>query len=145
MKLNWLCSFWMIVGLTALMLCFWSLWTLQQHLTIFFSECHYHFYTQSCVRAFPSCLVSLGPSHTVLCEGISPHTVTCFKHFWHILLITSWGWTELCGRAFVYGVMGHQVDPSWWTHLHIYCSSQCPMTGVPTTMVCTILSVWWCI
>ena len=33
-------------------------------------------------------------------------------------------------RAFVYGTMGRQIDPSWWTHWAIFCSSQCSMNGV---------------
>ena len=33
-------------------------------------------------------------------------------------------------RVFDHGVMGHWIDPSWWTHWAISCSSQCPMTGI---------------
>ena len=44
-------------------------------------------------------------------------------------------------RVFAHGAMGHQIDPSWWTHRGIYRSSQCSTTGVTKVMVCVILSV----
>ena len=33
-------------------------------------------------------------------------------------------------RSFAHGVMGHRIDPSWWTHWAIFHSSQCSTTGV---------------
>ena len=48
-------------------------------------------------------------------------------------------------RAFAHGAMGHWIDPSWWTHWAISCSSQCPTTGVTKAVVCSVLSVGWCI
>ena len=33
-------------------------------------------------------------------------------------------------RAFTYGAMGRRIDPLWWTHRVISCSSQCSMTGL---------------
>ena len=30
--------------------------------------------------------------------------------------------------AFAHGEMGRRIDPSWWTHWAISCSSQCPTT-----------------
>ena len=44
-------------------------------------------------------------------------------------------------RAFAHGAMGRRIDPSWWTHWAISCSSQCSTTGVTKTVVCVILSV----
>ena len=44
-------------------------------------------------------------------------------------------------RAFAQGVMGHRIDPSWWTHWAISRSSQCSTTGVIKAMVCVNLSV----
>ena len=44
-------------------------------------------------------------------------------------------------RPFAHGAMGHQIDPSWWTHLAISRSSQCSTTGVTKAEVCDILSV----
>ena len=46
-------------------------------------------------------------------------------------------------RAFIHGVMGHQIDPSWWSHWAISCSSKCSMTGVIKAVVCIILAVGW--
>ena len=48
-------------------------------------------------------------------------------------------------RTFAHGVMGHRIDPSWWTHWAISHSSQCSTTGVLKAVVCAILSVGWCI
>ena len=39
-------------------------------------------------------------------------------------------------------VMGHRIDPSWWTHWAISCSSQCSMTCV-TRAVLYVLSCMW--
>ena len=36
-------------------------------------------------------------------------------------------------RALTHGVMGHQTDPSWWTHWAISRSSQCLTIGVTKT------------
>ena len=47
-------------------------------------------------------------------------------------------------RAFTYGAMGHQIDPSWWTHWDISCFTQCSTTGVTKAVVCAILFVGWC-
>ena len=63
-----------------------------------------------------------------------------------ILYVTSIG-TEgrvICSSeviALAHGTMGRRIDPSWWTHWAISCSSQCPTTGVTKTVVCIILSV----
>ena len=43
-------------------------------------------------------------------------------------------------RAFAHSV----IDPSWWTHWAISCSSQCSTTVVTKAVVCVILSVGWC-
>ena len=43
-------------------------------------------------------------------------------------------------RAFAHGVMGHQIDPSWWTQ-PVSRSSQCSTTGVTKAVVCVILAV----
>ena len=48
-------------------------------------------------------------------------------------------------RAFAHGAMDRRIDPSWWTHQAISCSSQCSITDVTKAMVCAILSVGWCI
>ena len=37
-------------------------------------------------------------------------------------------------RAFTHGVMGHRINPSWWTHLVIFPFSQYSMTGVTKAM-----------
>ena len=42
-------------------------------------------------------------------------------------------------RAFAHGAMGHRIDPSWGGPI------ECSMTGVTKAVVCTILSVGWCI
>ena len=42
------------------------------------------------------------------------------------------------------GVLGHQINPSWWTHGAISHSSQISMTGVTNTVGFAILSVGWC-
>ena len=34
------------------------------------------------------------------------------------------------GRVSAHGVIGHQINPSWWTHWAISHSSQCSTTGV---------------
>ena len=39
-------------------------------------------------------------------------------------------------RAFARGAMGRRIDPSWWTHWAISCSSQSPTTGVTKAVVC---------
>ena len=44
-------------------------------------------------------------------------------------------------RVFAHGAMGPRIDPSWWTHWAISCSSQCPTTGVTKAVVCVILSM----
>ena len=44
-------------------------------------------------------------------------------------------------RVFAHGAMGRQINPSWWTHFAISCSSQYSMTGVTKAVVCVILSV----
>ena len=48
-------------------------------------------------------------------------------------------------RAFTHGAMGRGIDPSWWTHLAISCSSQCSTTGATEAVICAIMSVEWCI
>ena len=48
-------------------------------------------------------------------------------------------------KAFAHGAMGHQIDPSWWTHSAISHSKQCSTTGITKAVVCVILSVGWCI
>ena len=48
-------------------------------------------------------------------------------------------------RAFAHGVMGHRINPSWWTHWAISHSSQYSTTVVIKAVVCAILSVRWCI
>ena len=42
--------------------------------------------------------------------------------------------------VFAHDAMGRRIDPSWWTHSAISCSSQCSMTGASTAVVCVILS-----
>ena len=42
-------------------------------------------------------------------------------------------------RAFDHGAMGRRIDPSWWTHCAVSCSSQCSMIGIPKGMICGIL------
>ena len=44
-------------------------------------------------------------------------------------------------RVFAHGAIGHQINPSWWTHSAISRSSHWSMTGVPKVMVCVILYV----
>ena len=44
-------------------------------------------------------------------------------------------------KAFSHGAMGRQIDPSWWTHWAIYCSSHAPSTGVTKVVIYVILSV----
>ena len=48
-------------------------------------------------------------------------------------------------REFAHGAMGRRIDHSWWTHIAISYSSQCPTTGVTKAVVYVILSVGWCI
>ena len=43
--------------------------------------------------------------------------------------------------VFTRGVMGRQINPSWWIHWAISHSSQCSTTGVTNAVVCVILSV----
>ena len=45
--------------------------------------------------------------------------------------------------VFAHSAMGCRIDPSWWTHRAISCSSQCSMTDVTRSMVCVILPVGW--
>ena len=48
-------------------------------------------------------------------------------------------------RVFAHGAMCRRIDPSWWTHWAISCSSQCSTTGVTKAVVCVILSMeWYC-
>ena len=47
--------------------------------------------------------------------------------------------------VFTHGVMGRRIGPPWWTDYTVSRSSQCSTTGVPTAMVCAILSVGLCI
>ena len=42
-------------------------------------------------------------------------------------------------RAFAHGAIDHQINPSWWTHGAICCSSQCSTTGVTKAVVCANL------
>ena len=44
-------------------------------------------------------------------------------------------------RVFAHGTMGHQIDPSRWTHCAISYSIQCSTTGVTKAVVCVVLSV----
>ena len=44
-------------------------------------------------------------------------------------------------QAFFHVAMGRQIDPSWWTHWAIYCSSHAPSTGVTKVVIYVILSV----
>ena len=46
-------------------------------------------------------------------------------------------------RASDLGVMGHQINPLWWTRWAISCSSQCSMIGVTKAVICTLLPVGW--
>ena len=66
------------------------------------------------------------------------------RQFWFYLLSTGARCSPMV-RAFTHSAMGHRIDPSWWTHWAISCSSQCSMTGVTKAMVWSILSVGWCI
>ena len=43
-------------------------------------------------------------------------------------------------RAFAHSAMALRIDPLWWTHWAISCSSQCSMTGVTKVVGCIILS-----
>ena len=40
-----------------------------------------------------------------------------------------------------HGTMSQWIEPSWWGHRVISCSSQCLTTGITKAVVCTILSV----
>ena len=37
--------------------------------------------------------------------------------------------------------MGRQIDPSWWTHRAISCSSQCSTTAVTKAVVCVMVHI----
>ena len=41
--------------------------------------------------------------------------------------------------------MGRRIDPSWWSYGAIFCSSQTSITCMTIAMICTTLSVGWCI
>ena len=43
---------------------------------------------------------------------------------------------KLSGRVSTHGTVGHQIDPSWWTHQAIFHSIQCSTTGVTKALVC---------
>ena len=43
--------------------------------------------------------------------------------------------------ASAHGEMGSRIDPSWWTHSAISCSSQCSTTGVAKAILYAIQSV----
>ena len=46
-------------------------------------------------------------------------------------------------RAFAHGAMGHRIDPSWGGPIELF---RVPATtGVTKAVVCSILSVGWCI
>ena len=62
----------------------------------------------------------------------------CWVH--HLIWVR---WSPMV--VFTHGVMGHQIDPSWWTHWVISCSSQCSVTDITKALVHAILSVGWCI
>ena len=49
--------------------------------------------------------------------------------------------SQLCGRAFAHDTVGHQINPSLWTHRAISRYTQCSMTGVTNAMACAVLSV----
>ena len=44
-----------------------------------------------------------------------------------------------------HGAVDNWIDSSWWTHLVIFCSCRYSKAGVTKVMLCTILSVGWCI
>ena len=47
-------------------------------------------------------------------------------------------------RAFAHGTMDRRIDPSWWTHWAISCSSQCSMTDIRPDMcypVCGMVDI----
>ena len=51
------------------------------------------------------------------------------------------GFDHIVVRAFAHGAMGRRIDPSWWNHLAISCSSQCFTTGVTKAVACVIMSL----
>ena len=61
------------------------------------------------------------------------HFMMCSTHFIVLYLPTN---TRLRIT-----ILGHRIDPSWWTHRAISCSSHCCTTGVTKAVVCVILSV----
>ena len=44
-------------------------------------------------------------------------------------------------RAFAHSVMGHRIDPSWWTYWAISHSSQCSTNGITKAVVCPVCGV----
>ena len=49
-------------------------------------------------------------------------------------------------RPFAHGAMGHRIDPSWGGPIELFLvPNQCPTTRVTKAVVCSILSVGWCI
>ena len=44
-------------------------------------------------------------------------------------------------RAFIHGVMGRRIDPSWWTLELFLFSASAPRLGVTKAVVCVTLSV----
>ena len=53
--------------------------------------------------------------------------------------------SSVSSRHSVYGAMGCRIDSSWLIHWAICCSNQCSTADVIKTMICSILSVGWCI
>ena len=48
-------------------------------------------------------------------------------------------------RVSTRGVLGRQIDSSWWNILAISHFQPCSTTGATKVMVCFILSMGWCI
>ena len=49
-------------------------------------------------------------------------------------------------RAFAHGAMSHQIDPSWGGPIELFLDRASAIkAGVIKAVVCTILSVGWCI
>ena len=69
--------------------------------------------------------IRFGELCTCLLMVISPHGVRCSSVV----------------RAFAHGAMGHQINPSWYTHRAVSVSSQCSTTGIKKP--CYVVSCLW--
>ena len=104
-------------------------------------------YVKTFVLFFPertSCWNTSSGSTSVLSrcwERRQPIIKVCFMQGSHFPLLPG----SSVVRAFSHGTMVRRIDPSWWTHRAISCSSQCFTTGLTKAMVCASLSLGWCI